>query len=398
MSNSTSRTERAVHGALDYGELERLGLHPWEVLDFSVNANPYGPSPRVREAIANVAIDRYPDRECLELRRAILDYELASTNLPLNSIVCGNGTTELIWAIARAYLKPGLKAAIPGPTFGEYRVASLAAGASVVEFQVQADAYFQPDIGAIAAWIGREQPSLVWLCNPNNPTGIWLDRQQMLELAEACQKVGAMLVVDEAYWRFVFPTLHSADLVKAHNRALCQVIVLRSLTKDFALAGLRLGYAVAAPAVAELLSAQLPSWNVNGMAQAAGIAALSDRTHLTTTLDKLAIERDAFFDALRHTGLHVMPSRTHFCLVEVGDARQVRQQLLNRKILVRDCTSFGLPRFIRVATRPRSDGQSGPHSPGWRQAPAPTVPPAWLVGAELASALASALTRFGGDI
>ena len=448
MSNSTSRTERAVHGALDYGELERLGLHPWEVLDFSVNANPYGPSPRVREAIANVAIDRYPDRECLELRRAILDYELASTNLPLNSIVCGNGTTELIWAIARAYLKPGLKAAIPGPTFGEYRVASLAAGASVVEFQAQADAYFQPDIGAIAAWIGREQPSLVWLCNPNNPTGIWLDRQQMLELAEACQRTGAMLVVDEAYWRFVFPSeeystvelvdatcswvgadevttrhgplpthlpsLHWADLVKVHNRALCRVIVLRSLTKDFALAGLRLGYAVAAPDVAELLSAQLPSWNVNGMAQAAGVAALSDRTHLTTTLDNLAVERLAFFDALRHLGLNVIPSRTHFCLIEVGDAHQIRQQLLNRKILVRDCTSFGLPRFIRVATRPRSEWQSGPHGPqtaSTRACPAqgggkpraeassaPTVPPPRLVGAELASALASALARFGGDI
>ncbi len=479
---------RPVHGALDYGELERLGLHPWEVLDFSVNANPYGPSPRVREAIANVAIDRYPDRECLELRRAILKYELASTNLPLNSIVCGNGTTELIWAIARAYLKPRrsppiyrgeflyrARAAILGPTFGEYRVASLAAGASVVEFQVQADAYFQPDIGAIAAWIGREQPSLVWLCNPNNPTGVWLDRQQMLELAEACQRTGAMLVVDEAYWRFVFPSeeysmvelvgatcswvgadevttrhgplpvpqtgnpttpsltgrflehgdnrdnrdngdkcpqrrqvsltetsvvpsLHSADLVKVHNRALCQVIVLRSLTKDFALAGLRLGYAVAAPDVAELLSTQLPSWNVNGMAQAAGVAALSDRTHLTTTLDKLAVERHAFFDALRHLGLNVIPSRTHFCLVEVGDAHQIRQQLLNRKILVRDCTSFGLPRFIRVATRPRSSGSVGARVDGrWMGGPlwSPVggVVPLDANGAELASALA----RFGGD-
>ncbi len=126
MSNSTHGVERAVHGALDYGELERLGLHPAEVLDFSVNANPYGPSPRVREAVVNAAIDRYPDRECLELRRAMLDYELTTTDLPPSSIVCGNGTAELIWAIARAYLKPGLKTAIIGPTFGEYRVASLA--------------------------------------------------------------------------------------------------------------------------------------------------------------------------------------------------------------------------------------------------------------------------------
>src|SRR5258707_7425478 len=131
MSNSTHGVERAVHGALDYGELERLNLRPWEVLDFSVNANPYGPSPRVREAVANAAIDRYPDRECLELRRAILDYELAPRNLLLGSIVCGNGTAELIWAIARAYLKPGLKAAITCSTLCGYRVARPAAQATV---------------------------------------------------------------------------------------------------------------------------------------------------------------------------------------------------------------------------------------------------------------------------
>jgi histidinol-phosphate aminotransferase len=133
--------------------------------------------------------------------------------------------------------------------------------------------------------------------------------------------------------------------------------VLRSLTKDFALAGLRLGYAIATPDVAERLGAQLPSWNVNGVAQAAGVAALTGRAHLTTTLDHLAIERLAFFHALRHTGLNVMPSRTHFCLLEVGDARHVRQQLLARNILVRDCTSFGLPQFIRIATRPRGEWQ-----------------------------------------
>ena len=357
MGHLTNRVERAVHGALDYGELERLGLHPWEVLDFSVNANPYGPSPRVREAVANAAIDRYPDRECLELRRAILDYELASRGLPLSSIVCGNGTTELIWAIARACLRPGLKAAMLGPTFSEYRVACLAAGATVVEFGAQASACFQPDMAAVAAWISREQPALVWLCNPNNPTGTWLDRHHVQLVAEACQRVGAMFVVDEAYWRFVFPheAYSAVELVDATRRQ--QVIVLRSLTKDCALAGLRLGYAVAIPDVAECLGAQLPSWNVNGVAQKASIAALTDRTHLKTTLDHLAIERLAFFHTLSHTGLNVIPSRTHFCLLEVGDAHHVRQQLLARKILVRDGTSFGLPQFVRVATRPMGEWQ-----------------------------------------
>ncbi len=357
MNNSIHGIERAVHGALDYSELERLGLRPQEVLDFSVNANPYGPPPRVREAVANAAIDRYPDRQCLALRRTILDYELTPRNLPLCSIVCGNGTAELIWAIARAYLKPGLVAAIIGPTFGEYRVASLAAGATVLEFGAQASKWFQPDTTAAAAWISGEQPSLVWLCNPNNPTGIWLDQHHIDHLAEACHRTGAMLVVDEAYWRFVFPkeAYSALELLDATRRQ--QVIVLRSLTKDFALASLRLGYAIATPDVTDRLGAQLPSWNVNGVAQEAAIAALTDRSHLKTALDLLAIERLAFFHALRDSGLHLIPSRTHFCLIEVGDAHHVRQQLLDRKILVRNCASFGLPQFVRVATRPMRDWQ-----------------------------------------
>ena len=166
-----------------------------------------------------------------------------------------------------------------------------------------------------------------------------------------------MFVVDEAYWRFAFPheAYSAVELVDAAGRQ--QVIVLRTLTKDFALAGVRLGYAVATPDITERLGAQLPSWNVNGVAQEAAIAALTDRTHLKTTLDHLAIERLAFFHALRDIGLHLIPSRTHFCLIEVGDAHHVRQQLLDRKILVRDCTSFSLPQFVRVATRPMRDWQ-----------------------------------------
>ena len=203
----------------------------------------------------------------------------------------GNGTTELIWAIAHAYLKPGLKAATLGPTFGEYRVACLAAGATVVEFQAQASACFQPDTAAVAAWTRREQPSLVWLCNPNNPTGTWLDQQHIKLVAAACQGTGVMLVVDEAYWRFVFPhEVYSAvELVDATRKQ--QVMVLRSLTKDCALAGLRLGYAIATPDVAERLGAQLPSWNVNGVAQAAGSPqAMNGGSHMMAHLQSVEID------------------------------------------------------------------------------------------------------------
>ncbi|QBD82705.1 histidinol-phosphate aminotransferase family protein [Ktedonosporobacter rubrisoli] len=344
-----------VHGAFDYLELARLGLQPGEVVDFSVNSMPYGPSPRVYEAIAATAVDRYPDRVCWHLRQSILDHELRGSGLEISEIICGNGTSELIWTLARCYLGAGTKAAILGPTFGEYRAASLAAGATVVELRASQEQQFQLDVSAVGDWLGQEQPSLVWLCNPNNPTGTYLEQQKLIQLLEACQHNGALLVMDESYRHFLFPPepLSALELLSTDS----QVLVLRSLTKDFALAGVRLGYALGAKAALQRLSAQLPSWNVSALAQAAGVAALADREHLATSLACLESERQAFFAALLHAGLAALPSRTHFCLVEVGDACLIRQKLLQRKLLVRDCTSFGLPQYIRVSVRPEPEWQ-----------------------------------------
>jgi histidinol-phosphate aminotransferase len=349
--------EQAVHGALDFAELERLKLSPNDIVDFSVNTNPYGPSPHVREAIVEVALDRYPDRVCLQLRQTILQYELAETNLPLASIVCGNGASELIWTIARTFLRPGTKAAIIGPTFGEYAVASRTAGAFVSETQAQPENNFQHALDSLLVWLYSEKPRLVWLCNPNNPTGIWMNKESILIIAELCSKMNAVLVVDESYKHFVWPreTFSAVELLREGREA--SIIILRSLTKDFALAGVRLGYAVVSPEAIQQVAIQLPVWNVSSLAQAAGSAALTDPKHLERTLAMLALERETFFTALRQTNLHIVPSRTHFCLVEVRNAQKVRQRLLLHGLLVRDCTSFGLPQYIRIATRPAHEWQ-----------------------------------------
>jgi histidinol-phosphate aminotransferase len=350
-----------IHGAFDYGELARLGLQSEEILDFSVNGNPYGPSPRVYQAIANAPIDRYPDRECLALRQAILDVELAKIDLPLSAVVCGNGSSELIWATARAYLAPAKKTAIIGPTFGEYLAASRAVGACVVEARAQLEADFRPDLSSLCTWLTAKRPMLVWLCNPNNPTGTYLDLPDILCLAKICYEINALLVIDEAYYHFVLPddsdgaSRSAIELLSTEFQS--HILLLRSLTKDYALAGLRLGYAVSSPEVIQRLEAQLPSWNVNGFVQAAGCAALADRNHMRIILIRLAEERRMFFQALSQLGCRVVPSSTHFCLVEVGEAVRIRRDLLARKILVRDCSSFGLPQFIRVATRSTLDWQ-----------------------------------------
>ncbi len=201
--------ERPVHGAPDYAELADMGLQPADILDFSVNSNPYGPSPRVREAISGTSIERYPDRDCLQLRQVLLTHELAPFQCPLSSLICGNGASELIWAIARAYLQPGLKAAILGPTFGEYSAASRATGATVSEFRAQVDEQFQLNIATLDDWLQQQQPQIAWLCNPNNPTGTYLNDVQAYHMVEACQRAGTMLVIDESYRHFVFPAASS---------------------------------------------------------------------------------------------------------------------------------------------------------------------------------------------
>lgn len=345
-----------VHGGIDYAEFERLGIEPGSVIDFSVNSNPYGPSPAVRAALQDIDIAHYPDRHCLALRRAIRAHELDDACGALDAILCGNGAAELIWAIARALLQPGDKAAIIGPTFGEYAAASVAAGATVTEYRApQGASGYVPDHTEVATWLHDERPALVWLCNPNNPTGHWLDRNELMEIAHACQSIGARFVVDEAYWRFLIPAEPFSAVQLIGDADMPEIIALRSLTKDFALAGLRLGYLVSAPEVNRRIAAQLPSWNVSTAAQAAGVAAIEDRAHLARTLAMLTDEREAFFAALAATGFPVVLSRTHFCLVEIGDARNARQRLLAHGMVVRDCTSFGVPRAIRVSTRPEGD-------------------------------------------
>ena len=136
--------EQVVHGALDFAELAQLGLAPEDICDFSVNSNPYGPSPSVAKALTQVRIEQYPDRQCLQLKQAFLQYEIALDAITPEMLLCGNGAADLIWAIARAYLSPNQKAAVVEPTFGEYRYASQATGAQIISFQTMLDNAFAP--------------------------------------------------------------------------------------------------------------------------------------------------------------------------------------------------------------------------------------------------------------
>jgi histidinol-phosphate aminotransferase len=331
---------------LDYAELEQLGLDPAEILDFSVNSNPYGPSPLVQRAIAQVPLERYPDREALALRRALA----AKLAVEPEQIVVGNGAAEVLWLIALVFLQPtsAKTAFVIGPTFGEYTRLATMMGAQVKVWQASPDDHFVVDFEEIASHLNRLQPRLVFLCNPNNPTGSLLPLDIIATWAWAYPET--LFVVDEAYLAFA-PAAQSVLTIEADN-----ILVVRSMTKDYALAGLRLGYVVGrrVELIAALRRAR-PAWNGNALAQAAGVAALADKAHQEQSLHKLLGAKPALIAGLQHLGLSPLPSTTHFFVVDVKNGAEFRQYLLKQGILVRDCASFGLPAYVRIATRRASE-------------------------------------------
>lgn len=332
-----------VHGGLDVAELRRLGVDPETIVDFSVCTNPYGPSPLVREAIAAATLDRYPDRACDELRQALAETQ----RIDVDSILCGNGVSELIWLVALSLLHAGDRVLILGPTYSEYARASALVGAAVIERLATQHDHFAIPISSVETDLAKLQPRLVFLCNPNNPTGIAM----LPEVIErwACRHPDTWFVVDEAYVSFG-PTLASMLERRRHN-----VIVLRSMTKDYGLAALRLGYAVGSPELIQRLAGAQPPWSVNALAQAAGIAALRDREHFAGSLRDVAAATESLRAGLRGLGLAPLASAVHFFLVRVGDAASLRAALLQRGILVRDAASFGLPAHLRIAPRRAGD-------------------------------------------
>jgi histidinol-phosphate aminotransferase len=328
-----------LHGSLSERERRERGSER-EIIDFSASCNPLGSAPGVLEAIAGVRADRYPDDDATELRGAL------ATRLGLGAewIAAGNGSVELLWHLATAFLDPRDPVLIVGPVFGEYERACRVAGARVEIVAAREGDCFAPPVEAAVEVISRLRPRLAFLCNPNNPTGQLLPAEAVESLLEAC--VETLLVVDEAYLPFcdsppdLLPLLSSGRL-----------LLLRSMTKDHGLAGLRLGYSVAPPEITGALSRVRPPWNVNAAAQAAGLAALEDDEHVRRGREVAAEARRYLQRELGSLGLQVVPSAANFILVRAGNGAAFRSSLMERGVCLRDCASFGLPAHVRIGVR-----------------------------------------------
>jgi len=336
----------AHHGALNYAELAQKGISPADVLDFSSNVNPFGPPAGVADALLSADLIGYPDRESLSLRRLLAERHGAG----MAQIVVGNGTAELIWLVCFAFLQAGDVVLQAAPTFGEYARCARLMGAEVVSVWAKESDGFKPNLGELGNAIEEHHPRLVFLCNPNNPTGQFLPGKKVQNLINTFPGTG--FVIDEAYLPFI------EDEFSVFSSDHPNLIVLRSLTKDYSLAGMRLGYLAAPQGLADAVAAARPAWNVSALAQAAGEAALRDESFIRHSVRRLYAAKAELVEGLKGFCYLPLPSNTPFFMMPVGDAAAFRERLLlDAHIQVRDCTSFGLPSYVRIAPRSPEDNQ-----------------------------------------
>lgn len=334
-----------IHGARLSESAQVMGKRTDELLDFSVNLNPLGP-PKLRSVVtaAYNSINYYPDNRYPGLKKAAADYLHVSPE----NIVPGNGSSELIHLLAETIIESGDKVIIPAPTFGEYEFQCKLFGAQIEHVDSHQVTNIRTD-----------NCKAVFLCNPNNPTGSLINRKDVISLAEKCASSGVFLIVDEAFIELSDPHESVADIAASNDF----VIVLRSITKTFAIPGLRIGFAVASPGFAGLLNNIRLHWNVNSIAAAVCEKLLGNsEDYLKKTLSLLKIERAWLSSKLgAFRGFKPYPSDSNFILINLGDfglgSIELTERMLRQGIIIRECASFDLRNHIRVAVRKRSENR-----------------------------------------
>lgn len=344
------------HGGTIYAAARQLGCRPADLLDFSASINPLGLSSAVRAACLSALeqVPHYPDPTAHKLAHALAEHY----RITPASVVPANGSTHLIHLLPAVF--PGTRALIVAPAFSEYAHALTRHGWQVNYHLLSPADNFTPNPDRLTEQLRTERPQLLFLCNPANPSGTLHPPALITELLATCRETATLLVLDEAFMDFCGEQHSCATQVVASN----QGIVLRSLTKFYALAGLRLGCALASPQLAEHLRSWLPPWEVNTMAQFAGVAALADHQYATETRELIHDERQLLTDALvRLPGVTVIPSTVNYLLLRLAaplTAQQLQERLFKKHhILLRDCSNFvGLDQqYVRMAVRSRPENE-----------------------------------------
>ena len=329
-------------------------------LDFSMNVNPLGMSEKVKQAIADAAdcADRYPDPACRQLRSALAKAE----GVAEENIFCGAGAADIIYRLAKAAKKseePRLL--ITAPTFSEYEEAFASEGWRVERWLLKEEEDFAigEDLAEAIRAISREGdggPDVLFLCEPNNPTGVTTDRVLLAEILDACRQAGTLLVIDECFNGFLDePEAHT---MKEYLGEYNNLILIKAFTKLYGMAGVRLGYCLCAKGeMAEDLRKSGPPWNVSSLAQVAGIAALEDGQHAAEGARIAAEERQYLKNALRQAGYSRVYGEANYLLFNGPDG--LDETMRERGILIRNCDNYhGLGKgWYRIAVKRHEENQ-----------------------------------------
>jgi threonine-phosphate decarboxylase len=347
---SNRESPQAAHGGRIFEAARRWGIAPEEVIDFSANINPLGPPPGVLAALENclapINLRAYPDSQ------AFISALADKHGVAPDEIVVGAGSAALIFAALRALLPA--TALVMEPGFADYFRACAAVGAEVLRPRLTEKNGFEPDFAAIAHIVEARQCDLLILNSPHNPTGRLYAREDLLALVELAEANDVAVLLDEAFIDYA-PQASLLPVAATKSR----FVVLRSLTKFYAIPGLRVGYVVCAAGTAAAVREQFDAWPVSTIALAAGRAALAEEEYERETRRINAEAREEFATALRGIGLSVFPSDANFLLVRLscGSGAELARWLESSRTLIRRCDSLsGLgDGYIRLAVRSRED-------------------------------------------
>ena len=322
---------------------------PASIRKLASNENALGPSPLAIEAMRRDAgqMHRYPDGGTYALREALAE----KLDLGADCILPGNGSNELIELLGHVFLGPDANLVMAEHAFVVYRLVAAACGASVTAVPMRALTH---DLEAMRAAVGPDT-KLLFVANPNNPTGTCVEPDAIERLMDGVPET-TVVCFDEAYVELLPPDRQPDTL--RYVREGRAAVVLRTFSKTYGLAGLRIGYAAASPACIALLNRVRQPFNVNAMAQLAACAALKDEAHVEATR-RLVREGIAMLeDALAAAGIGFVPACVNFMLVKVGEGRRVFEALMRKGVIVRPMDGYGLPEYVRVTIGTREENEA----------------------------------------
>lgn len=333
--------KKLVHGGDWAGFEAEYGYAP---IDFSANVSPLGVPDGVRQAMIQAIdeMDRYPDPLC----RQLTDVLAAVEEVAPQHVICGNGAADLVFRLTTA-VQPK-KALITAPAFAEYEEALLAAGCQVMRYPLSKENDFRLDPGFSEAI--TEDTDMVFLCQPNNPTGVTDGRKMLLQVLRRCEETGAFLLMDECFNDFLDePDKHT---MKGYTKSSRNLVILRSFTKMYAMAGVRLGYCICShEGMMWKMRRAVQPWQVSHMAQKAGVAALQEKEYVKGVRSIVKKERLRLLEELRRMGLHVVPGEANYLLFY--SIPGLDEALREKGFLIRNCRNYhGLEEgWYRIAVR-----------------------------------------------